>query len=137
MARAWLRAPPFLWTLSTEAKTPTPAARARSGVESVQLSATTMIRSGGSTCSCSEVMVAEIRSSSLCAGMRTVMVTGPWKTPRVSAMTILGARGMPFSSWERRYRLATVFSTEVAIATKIRATTSAATITASGGAYVS
>lgn len=91
-----------MWTLSFVSKTSTPAARASSGVASVQLSATTMMRSGGSDWVCREVSVAAIRSSSLCAGMRTVMVTGPWKTPRVSAMTIFGASGVPTSSVARR-----------------------------------
>lgn len=101
---------------------------------SVQLSATTTTRSGPSCWDCREAIVAEMRSASLCAGMRTVIVTGPWKTPDVSAMTSFGASGVPRASLERRYRLVTTRSTVAARAAKTRATTSAATMTRSGGA---
>ncbi len=101
-ARTWLSPPAFLCRFSRVSNTSTPAATARSGVASVQLSATTMMRSGAASCACNASMVAEIRSASLCAGTRTVIVTGPWNTPRVAAMTTFGASGMSSASEDLR-----------------------------------
>ena len=45
-----------------------------------------------------------MEAASLWAGMRTVTVTGPPKTPRVSAITSLGASSFTSASVERRDR---------------------------------
>ena len=70
---------------------PPRALRAMDAVASVQLSATTMTRFGAGCWAPSESSVAPMEAASLWAGMRTVTVTGPPKTPRVSAITSLGA----------------------------------------------
>ena len=74
---AWLSPPAFLCVLSTVSKTSTPASRASRTVASVQLSATTTTRAGGSDWESNEASVSEMQDSSLCAGISTVMVTGP------------------------------------------------------------
>lgn len=64
-----------------------------STVRSVQLSATTTMRSGGVDCSASDASVAPIWASSLWAGISAVIVTSPAYRPRVAAMTRRGASG--------------------------------------------
>lgn len=75
--------------------------------------------------------------ASLCAGIKTVTVTGPWNTPRVSAMTIFGASGIFPASSERRAAVAMCRSTMVTVAAATRATTIAMSTVASVGAWVS
>ena len=71
----------------------------------MQLSATTTTRSGRCVWSRNESKVAPRQPSSLWAGISTVIVTGPAYTPRVSAITSLGASGMAPAFALRRARV--------------------------------
>ena len=103
---AWLSAPAFLWVLPTVVYTSAPCARASGSVASVELSATTMTRFGAGSWAPSESSVAPMEAPSLWAGMRTVTVTGPAKTPRVSAIASLGASNFTsVSVWEVTFTL--------------------------------
>lgn len=75
--------------------------------------------------------------SSLCAGMRTVMVTGPAYWPRVSAMTSFGASGIRLPSSLRRARVSRRRSRPATPAASSRATPTAASSTRGDGISVS
>ena len=79
---AWLSAPAFFSVLATVVKTSAPCCRAISTVSSVQLSATTTIRSGGLVWPYNDSRVAAIVSASLCAGTSTVRRSGVFYASR-------------------------------------------------------
>jgi hypothetical protein len=132
----WLSAPAFLRVLATDSTTSTPAPWAIATVASVQLSATTMIRSGRCDWPTRDAIVARRDASSLCAGIRTVTVTGPSKTSWVRAMTILGANGLVPIFTERRDWLVIRRSSSATPAANRTATPTAATATRGVGASV-
>ena len=131
--RAWLRPPAFLLVLSTVSKTSTPAPRAMDTVWSEQLSATTTIRRGWCDWSRSDLMVSAMQPASLWAGISTVTVTGPSKTPRVSAITPRGASGIRWRSSLARDAVVTRRSTSATNAASSSPNPAAATTTAIGG----
>ena len=78
-----------------------------------------------------------MQPSSLCAGMRTVMVTSPAYSPRVSVITSLGASGIRLPSSLRRARVSRRRSTPATPAASSRATPTAASSTRGAGISVS
>ena len=75
-ASTWLSAPAFCWVLATVSTTSTPCSRAIRTVASVQLSATTITRSGGRVWRRSDARVRPSTASSSCAGISTVQRSG-------------------------------------------------------------
>ena len=78
-----------------------------------------------------------MQPSSLWAGMRTVIVTGPAYSPRVSAITSLGASGIRLPSSLRRAVVSSRRSRPATPAASRRATPTAASSTRGAGIAVS
>ncbi len=78
-----------------------------------------------------------MQDSSLWAGMSTVMVTGPAYSPRVSAITSLGASGIRSGSSLRRARVTSRRSRPATPAASSSATPTAASSTRGEGISVS
>jgi len=81
-------------------------------------------------------MVCGRDASSSCAGIRTVTVTGPAKTPEVLAITSFGASGSDWASTERRERLEIRSSSSATPETSRAASATAETATRADGAAV-
>ena len=83
-----------------------------------------------------DAMVCGRDASSSCAGIRTVTVTGPAKTPEVLAITSFGASGSDWASTERRERLEIRSSSSATPETSRAASATAETATRADGAAV-
>ena len=81
--------------------------------------------------------MASILSASLCAGISTVTVNGPWKTPRVAAITGRGDSGSDSGLSARRYRLLMKSSIAAIPAASSRAPAAATMMATTDGAAVS
>ncbi len=131
-ASTWFRAPAFFSVLPTVSNHSTPLACATATVSSVQLSATTMTRSGRRDCDSRAGSVVGRIDSSLCDGIRTVTVTGLLSHVACAIRTI-GASGVSRGSSDRRDRPAAMRSTRATLDAASTAIATAAQNTRAGG----
>ncbi len=131
-ASTWFSAPAFFSVLPTVSNHSTPVASATATVPSVQLSATTMTRSGRRDWERSAGRVDGRIDSSSCDGIRTVTVTG-LLSQVVCAMRTTGASGVSSGSSDLRDRAAAMRSTSATLEAASTAIATAAQNTRAGG----